>query len=701
MKIRGPLFFSVLALTLVLAAFYPQPVDNSQKEAILMRSVLTYLNQLHYNPKSIDDDFSSQLYDYYVDGVDATRRYMTQEDLKQLEPFKQQLDDQVNTGNYDFFNLSLELLSSGIEKAKQFYPEILATPFDFTVNENFELDGEKRGYAKNDTELKEYWRQMLKYEAMTRLSRKLTSKEEKQEKGETTRSFEELEKEARQDVQETYDDLFNRIAKIKRMERLSYYLNCITMLFDPHTNYYKPLDKENFDIGMSGKLEGIGARLVQDGDYVQIDEVVVGGPAWQGKELEDKDQILKVAQGEEGEWVDIVGWTTADAVTKIRGKKGTTVRLMVRKVDGTTKEISIVRDVINIEEYFARSLILNGNEPDSKIGYIYLPKFYADFDDPNGRFAAKDVAAELEKLKTEGVDGIILDVRNNGGGSLMEVVRMTGLFIERGPVVQAKYRTRDPEIYRDTDAKVVYDGPLAIMTNGFRASASEILAGAIQDYNRRIVVGSKATFGKGTVQRFFPLDRAVRGMDDIKPLGEIKLTFQKFFRITGESNQLRGVIPDIILPDRYHYIETGEREEDFPLAWTKIETVPFSQNVYNIGDTESLTKRSENRIKGNETFNNILDNARRLAQQRDDSEINLNLENYRTQQQEQRETNKAFNAQFDKVVIDGVANPNVDLDKINASEKAKDRNNDFLESVSKDVYIKETIQILHDMVKAS
>lgn len=666
-----------------------------------MRTILTFLNQLHYSPKDINDEFSADLFDFYVDRMDGTRRYLTQEDVDQLKPYRTQLDDQINAGDYTFFNKSIELLDAGIAKAETYYKDILAKPFDFTVDETFELDGEKRGYAQNDAELQEYWRKILKYETLTRLVRKLNRQDKNEDEEKEVKSLDTLEKEAREDVLEMYDGVFNRIRKLKRSDRLSFYLNSITSLFDPHSNYYEPIDKENFDIGISGRLEGIGARLTPDGDYTKVADIVPGGPAWKGKELDEKDLILKVAQGEDGDWIDVTGWSLDDVVQQVRGKKGTTVRLTIRKVDGSTEEISIVRDVINIEETYARSLILEADEQGRRVGYIFLPGFYADFDDPNGRFAAEDVEAELEKLKQEGVDGVILDLRNNGGGSLMEVVKMTGLFIERGPVVQAKARMRDAEIYRDKDSKVAYDGPLAVMVNGFSASASEILAGAIQDYNRGIVVGSKATFGKGTVQRFFPLDRAVRGMEDIKPLGEIKITTQKFFRVTGASNQLRGVVPDVVLPDRYHYIEVGEREEDYPLAWTEIEPVPFDQSVYQVENPEKLAQMSQKRLDQNEIFKQIMENARQLEQQREDSEYSLNLDTYRAYRQKQEEQNKAFEKLLEQEVIPVVRNIEADLEHINSTEKTKARNEEFIEGVTQDVYIKETIHILEDMIKAS
>ncbi|MEO1715046.1 MAG: S41 family peptidase, partial [Bacteroidota bacterium] len=379
------------------------------------------------------------------------------------------------------------------------------------------------------------------------------------------------------DVLKTFDDWYERLEKRKRSDYLSIYINSITNVFDPHTSYFEPIEKQNFDINMSGKLEGIGARLQSDGNYTKITSVIVGGPAWKQGDLKENDKIMKVAQDGEDP-IDVTGMQLDDVVSQIRGEKGTKVILTVKKIDGSIADIEIVRDVVILEEGFAKSLILHTTAKE-KVGFISLPRFYDDFYDEEGRSCARDVATEIDKLKKENVRGIILDLRNNGGGSLRDVVTMSGFFIEKGPIVQVKARGRSPEVLEDNDPSVKWDGHLIVMVNQFSASASEILAAALQDYERAVIVGSTSTFGKGTVQRFYNLDRAIPGYSELKPFGEIKLTTQKFYRIDGGSTQLKGVTPDIILPDMYSYIETGEKEQEYPMNWTQIAPVPHEQNV--------------------------------------------------------------------------------------------------------------------------
>lgn len=696
MKLRGPIFFSVLLATLLVAAFYPK-FDDSKKESLLMFSILKVMNQLHYQPPEVNDKFSRQFFDLYLDRIDSGRRFLTQQDIKQLEKYKTDLDDEALTGKFDFFNLSLELLNKGIDKTQNYYREILAEPFDLTKDEYIELDTEKREFSKSDAELREFWRLYLKYQAVSRITDNLDAQEEIED-GEAPKTIEELEKEAREDLIEQYDDWFSRMKKIKRATRLSYYLSAFTNIFDPHSDYLQPRDKQNFDIRVNGRLEGIGATLSQLGEYTKVSSIVVGGPAWKGKELQENDIILKVRQEDEEEAVDMTGLLTQDVVTYIRGKKGTKVYLTVKKQDGSIKEIEIVRDLIEFEETFAKSLILDGAKPNEKIGYINLPSFYADYNSPDGRKCSKDIAKELEKMKAEGVDGVILDVRNNGGGYLNEVVNMSGLFIEEGPIVQAKYRGRDPEIWEDVDPRVQYDGPLVIMTNVFSASASEILAAAMQDYGRALIVGSKSTHGKGTVQRFWPLDRLVQGNEDLKPLGEVKLTIQKYYRIDGGSVQLRGVTPDIVLPDTYHYVEMGERDYDNPLPWTEIDALSFDQNVYQLRDVEQLRASSEKRVAESEVFNKILENAERIKMQREETKYPLDMEKFQALAEKRNAKAEAFKDLFDQVVNTNVKNLKDDLERVNADEAEKERNKNFIESVSKDVHIHETLNIMHDLI---
>ncbi|MCO6488392.1 MAG: carboxy terminal-processing peptidase [Phaeodactylibacter sp.] len=696
MKFRRPIFFSIIAVAILAAAIYPQ-VDDGEKEAVLMQSIISGFNQLHFRPKAIDDDFSRDVYDFYLDQIDGSRRFLTQEDVARLELFKSKLDDEINASSFQFFNLSQEIRKAGFERAQAFYREALAQPFDYDVEETIELDGEKRHFAKDEAELREFWRRYAKYETIQRLERMLEEQEEKGEE-EEQRSFEELEQEARKEVLEYYDDWFNRIEKMKREDYLSGYFNAITHIFDPHSEYYQPIDKENFNIQFSGRLEGIGASLRTEKDFTKVVRIVVGGPAWKQKELEEDDIILKVKQEDEEDPIDITGMQINDVVQLIRGKKGTNVTLTIKKIDGTVKNITIERDIVILEEQFAKSLILEGSEKGERIGYINLPSFYADFQNRDGQSSARDIEEELKKLKAEKVDGIILDLRYNGGGSLRDVQKMTGFFIEKGPVVQVKSRWREPEVLRDVDPRVQYDGPLIVMVNTYSASASEILAAALQDYNRAVIVGSKSTYGKGTVQQFLDLDRTISGYNEIKPLGEIKLTISKFFRINGGSNQLKGVEPDIVLPDNFHFIETGERDREYAMEWTEIDPAEYSQGVMHVRNMDELRRRSEERVAQDTTFQKVLANARRLKDQQDFSEYPLQLSAYRSLVKEREKEARQFDGLFDAEVNHGVSNLKVDLPHIESDESRTARNDDWVKSVTKDVYIKETLNIMHDLI---
>lgn len=693
MKNRG-LLLALTAAAALFLAFY-QPMNNAQKEAALMQSILTELNYYHYKPLEINDNFSEKVYGLFLDRLDGGRRWFTDSDVKQLEAWKFKLDDQATEGIFTFLDLAVQLQDAGLKKTQDWYREILSQPFDFTQKEAIETDGKKKSFAKNDDELKEYWRQSMKWETLTRLTEKL----EKKAKGEDefkNKTNEELEAEARKDVLKVYDDWYTRLNKRKRTDHLSSYLNTFTNIYDPHTEYYEPIDKQNFDIGMSGRLEGIGARLQTDGEYTKVSEIIVGGPAWKQGILKDNDKIMKVAQGDNPEWTDITGMVINDVVQLIRGKPGTKVRLFVKKADGGTTEVEIIRDVVIIEEGFAKSLIIESPQQE-RIGYIKLPKFYADFNDRNGRRCADDIAAELEKLKQSNVQGIILDLRGNGGGSLRDVVKMGGFFIEEGPIVQVKSRERKPEVLTDDDTNVQYNGPLIVMVNQFSASASEILAAAMQDYGRAVIVGTP-TFGKGTVQRFFDLDAVVRGNPEVKPLGEVKLTVQKFFRVNGGSTQLKGVTPDIIFPDPWLYLDTGEKDEDFPMDWSQIEPVPFGQKVYSLYNLPKIREKAAYRIKNNEIFQKIEARAKNIKQQRDNSSYSLNLEAYRSESDKLEAQDKEYNQLFENEVLTNIKNLSTDIASIEADESKKARNEEWLKTVKKDVYLVETLNIMHDML---
>ncbi|MBK7409879.1 MAG: carboxy terminal-processing peptidase [Saprospirales bacterium] len=695
MKFRGPIFFSFLLACLLFAAFY-RPADDSEKEAVLIHSILDGVNRYHFAPKEVDDSFSQTLYDLYLDRIDGGHRWLTQADLKSLEVYKDKLDDEAIAGTYEYFDLSLQLIKQGIDKSQRYFEEILAKPFDFNADETYELDGKKRSFAKDDAELREIWRKMLKYETLTRLEEKLEAQAEGKDEELKGLSTEELEKKSREEVLKVYSDWYGRLARRDRTDYLNTYLNSVTNVFDPHTGYFEPIEKQNFDISLSGKLEGIGARLQSDGEFTKVSSIVVGGPAWKQGDLKENDKIIKVAQGDE-EAVDVTGMDLDDVVSLIRGSKGTEVKLTVKKVDGTAEEITIIRDIVILEEGFAKSLLLHTTAKE-KVGYIYLPRFYDDFSDENGRSCAEDVAKELEKLKAQKVGGVILDLRDNPGGSLRDVVTMSGLFIESGPIVQVKSRDRTPDVLKDVDPGVTYNGPLIIMVNTFSASASEIIAAAMQDYERAVIVGSPSTFGKGTVQRFIDLDRSVTGYYEIKPLGSVKLTIQKFYRIDGGSTQLRGVEPDIVLPDDFIYLDMGEKETEFPMKWTEIASVPHEQKVYKVQNLDQLKAQSSQRVKNNPVYQEILVNAKRLKDQRDNSVYPLNLDKYRTEQEQLQKKIDAYKKLFENDVVFGVENIPTDVDYLNAEEGRKARNEDWLKDVRKDVQLQETLLIMHDML---
>lgn len=713
-------------------AFYPAP-ENPEKEKAIVSTAINALNGLHYEPVVLDDEFSEKVYRVYLDRIDGSRRFFTQEDYNIFAAHEQQIDNQLDQADLSFFNVVEERFELALQRSQDIYRDILKNPFDFEQKESVELDGEKKPFPADVDALRESWRKTMKWETMSRLNDKIEQQQallKKAEEGDSNedeliedideqieaenedveaemdesdselmnKSIEELEADARKSVLKSFDDWYERMRKLKRNDRLSDYLNAVTSVYDPHTGYFAPVDKENFDISMAGKLEGIGARLQTDGEYTKVTDVVAGGPAWKGKELAEKDVIMKVAQeGEEP--VDIGGMNINEVVQQIRGKKGTKVTLTVKQVDGTIADIEIIRDVVILEEGFAKSLTLATDGGD-KVGYIRLPRFYADFSDDKGRSSFRDIRTEVEKLKTENVGGIILDLRSNGGGSLRDVVDMTGLFIDEGPVVQVKSRGRNPEVLEDDDDQVQYDGPLIVMVNEFSASASEILAAALQDYGRAIIVGNK-TFGKGTVQRFIDLDVAVRGASNVKPLGNLKVTTQKFYRVNGGSTQLEGVTPDIFLPDSYAYLETGERENDYPLQWDKIAPAAYERVPAYVASLPNIREKSLARTQANEVFVAIDKYAKELKSERDESIVSLNLKDYMADQTVRSAESKAYKALFKE--IDGMVVDNLKLDKLqleSADEGKIDRNKDFMERIQKDIHLYETVQIMHDMIDA-
>jgi carboxyl-terminal processing protease len=700
MKIRNVILMTVVASVALMAAFCPKPTA-ADKEAVLLKNIVDLMSQMHYAPQQFNDDLSKKVYKLYLNRADAGRRFLTQQDVDQLKPFELQLDEALKTQDFTFFNKSVQLLDAGMVKAETYAQEALKQQWDFTKEERIELDGDKKPYAKDDTELKDMWRRMVKYEVLTRLVAKIEEREKSKESVEG-KSDGELQRKAIEEVTKTYTDYFKRIKKIKRTDRLSTYVNALANVFDPHTEYFEPIEKQSFDISMSGRLIGIGATLQSDieSEYTKVSSIVIGGPAFKQGELKEGDLIVKVAQGDK-EGVDIVGMDINEVVSMIRGKENTEVRLTVKaKADGKTKVVAIIREEVIISEGYAKSLVIQATKDSERIGYIKLPKFYADFDKEDGHQCAEDIEIELEKLKKQNVKGIILDLRNNGGGSLRDVVKMSGYFVEEGPIVQVKDRRNAPEVLSDTDPSVQYTGPLVVMVNEFSASASEILAAAMQDYGRAIIVGS-TTYGKGSVQRFYDLDRMVPGNSDIKPLGQIKMTMQKFFRINGGSTQLEGVKPDITLPDNYSEINVGEKDNDYPMPYTRISEVKYNQAVVDLKKLPKIAEYSKKRTEKNETFKLITENAKRIKEQREKSEYSLSLKEYRANDAKTRESGKKFENMMKP--IDGFFAENLqeDLTILNSSGDSSKiiRNTEWLKDVKKDLHLFETTMIMKDMIQ--
>ncbi|MBL0023684.1 MAG: carboxy terminal-processing peptidase [Saprospiraceae bacterium] len=696
MVLRSSLVIAVLFGLFMVKSYNPGPPVND-KEAMVLQGIIETIKYVHLKPKEIDNTFSAMVYKTYLERIDGQKRFLTQEDLNKLKNFELLIDDEVNNRTFEFFNASLPLLDAGTEKAKSYFTESISVPMNFTKGDPLETDTDKIAYAKNDTELKAQWKNIVQFEVMSKWVQLIKDQQGKENK-EGNKTEEELKTDAVKDVKKRFNDWFDRLGKLRRSDRMEVYLGCIANYNDPHTDYLSPKEKQDFDITMGGKLEGIGARLTTEGDYTKVFSIVVGGPAWKTKKLDDNDIIMKVTQkGQEA--VDIAGMRVDDVVQLVRGKKGTTVILTVRKKDNSIVDISIERDEVQLDDAKAKSVILNIPGKIQNIGYIHLPNFYSSFETEGGNSCAVDVAEEIRKLKEQQVNGILLDLRNNGGGSLNDVVDMSGFFIEEGPIVQVKGRESKPYIHVDKDKSVLYGGPLIIMVNQFSASASEIIAAAMQDYNRAIIVGSNSTFGKGTVQRFYDLDRGVRGYDEYKPLGNVKMTVQKFYRINGGSTQLKGVIPDIILPDTYHFIKTGEKDYDNPLEWTEISAVPYSQNVVLIENKQKLVENSKKRVAESKDFQLVLESAMQIKQNRDQTKWPLKINDYRSMVEKRDEDNKKFDKLF-KNEIAGLEIKNLpeDVAKINMAESNIARNNEFIKDLKKDIYLEESLYIIRDMI---
>lgn len=702
MKIKKVIPISILLVsTLLLGAFLVYE-NNEPKEKLIIRSTYDLLKSFHYSPQELNDSFSERVFDLYIKSLDYNKMYFTKDQIDMLSSYKTKIDDEIKASSIDFFNLSIELIDSQIKKIEALYPKYLEKPFDYTVTETININSDKRDYCQNQTELEDYWRKYIKYQVLSEIIDLENEQKKNAEKSDTVtiKTAEEIEATARKNVLKRYDTRFKRIEKVSRNDRFNSFVNAIAGSFDPHTNYFPPTEKEDFDISMSGKLEGIGATLSEKDGYIKVVEIMPGSPSWKQGELKAEDIILKVAQGDK-EPVDIIDMRLDEAVRLIRGPKGTKVVLTVKKIDGSIVTIPIIRDVIVLEEKYAKSTIITTNDKKAyKIGYIYLPEFYTDMNDSRGRRCSKDIANEVTKLKNAHVDGIIIDLRNNGGGSLNDVVEIGGLFIDKGPIVQVKSMYEPARAYNDNDGKTLYDGPLAIMVNTFSASASEILAAAMQDYKRAIIIGTESTYGKGTVQRIVDIDRMVSNeYSSQKPLGAIKITIQKFYRINGGTTQFQGVKPDIILPDLYDKLDIGEKELDYPLPWSEIKSASY-QTWAAVPNYKELTKLSYARTKKDSSFNLIKEASEWLSNTKEQDAISLEINAFRQKDEEDMTLSKKYkDAGKHSVPFEIISLPTVTQNDATLDSVANKRTEDWNKSIKEDVTLYESYQVISDYIR--
>tara|TARA_B100000683_G_scaffold28512_2_gene25467 strand:+ start:201 stop:2327 length:2127 start_codon:yes stop_codon:yes gene_type:complete len=665
--------------------------NEPNKDKLLVDLVSYVLDKLHYDPKIINDDFSINVYEDFIDAVDSQRRFLLKSDLELFSQYRLSIDDQIKSSDITFFNLVYETLKIRIDEVESFYEEVLFTPFNFDINEEIDLDYENQEYADDIDELKTLWRKRLKLSALDGFA----SKKEINVDEEKIKLDSEIEKESRKSISDNLRDFFQFNSELERKDWFSIYLNSIVSQYDPHTTYFAPEAKEIFDQNISGKFQGIGARLFKRNQQVEISEVIIGGPVWRDNLLNVGDIIIAVAQSKDEEPQEISLMKLSDATDLIKGEKGTNVYLTVKRVDGGIEQVEITRDIVELEETYAKSSFIKDDK--NKYGLINLPRFYVDFDDYGERNAASDIKKEIVSLKNKGINGLILDLRNNGGGSLKTVVDITGFFIEKGPVVQVKSIGGRKEILRDNDPSVLWDGPLVILVNEFSASASEILAAALQDYNRAVILGSKQTYGKGTVQNIIDLNNVISG-NTYGDLGSLKITTDMFYRVNGGSTQLEGVKSDLIFPNRYSYVDIGEKDLDNPLNWNQIDPARYD-NSSKIFNYSKAIEKSKKRISENEYFSLIDENAKLVKSKQDDKVVSLDYKSYKEDQD-----NLKFQNDRLKVIDDFISPFIFDWNQSNENfdstydDDMKEKRDRWIESLEKDIYVNEAMNLLKDLL---
>jgi len=690
--------------------------NSSESLELRHRKLLTTIGHLleseHYNPRKIDDTFSGEVFDAYLKVLDPEKNIFIQSDLDSLAQFKQTIDDEIHGSKIEFQPSVSKMYDRRYQQVKQIFETVIKSPFDFNIDDSIKLDADSINYTSNLNDRYTRWYKIIKYKCLERYAsliedRAAREKNSKQTDTAKTKVVEKfiyksdslLEVEARNSIAKSYRKRFEQQDKTFNEEKkFDMFLNSITSLMDPHTDYFAPVEKRSFTEQMSGVIYGIGAQLGADDNGVKIASIQPGGPAWKSGQLLVNDVITKIAQGNQ-EPVDIAGYEVTDAVKLIRGDLGTEVRLTVKKPDGSIKIIALRREKIVLDEGYARSAVITkGNE---KIGYILLPDFYADFEREDGHRCSKDVAEEVKKLKGEKVSSIIIDVRYNGGGSLYEVVQMVGLFIDKGPVVQIRDKEGRSQILADETPGILYDGPLVVMVNEFSASASEIFAGAIQDYKRGIVVGSTSTYGKGTVQRNVAFGKPMDSLGIQTEYGAVKLTFQKFYRVTGSSTQKKGVVSDVVFPDEYEFLKYREKDNPSALNWDVIQTAPFQPWVsnYNIA---KIALAANKKIEADTNTAKFKNNLKWISAQMDHPAY-LKLDRYlqyKKQVQAVIQQNEGI-LKLNKLMQVDASKADYDKFYNNPDKPKQDRYQAWLKLVAKDIQINESSNLLSAFAPSS
>ena len=692
------LFTLLIAFIMCLAScsFVSKDFDTSDKDNLIIQLITYVLDQAHYLDKEINDEFSEKVFDTFLENLDPYKRYFYASDIEEFSKYKYLIDDAFKNPNLDFFELVYKRYTKRMLESEKIFNDILSKPFDFNKNEVCECDFEELDYVKTKDQLFDRWRKLLKIYVIENYHNEIEDdlRKSKEDSDFILRNPVLIEKKTRETLKETMQQNYAFISEeMQRSDWFSVYINSFVSQYDPNTSYLDPESKDRFDVDMSGNYAGIGARLQKKIDKVEITEVISGGPAWRDNILEKGDAILKVRQDNEDEPVGILNMRLSEAVKLIKGKKGTKVHLIVKKVDGTVTEVTVKRDIILLEETYIKSSIVE--KDNNTYGLINIPKFYIDFDNQSNRDAAKDLRTEIERLKEQGIQGLVIDLRNNGGGALKTVVDMAGMFIKNGPVVQVKYFDKEKQVLSDRDRSVLWTGPLVILVNEGSASASEILAAAMQDYKRAIIIGGNQTWGKGTVQNVFPLNRMVRGNTN-GDLGALRYTTQKYYRINGGSVQLEGVKSDINVPYRYKYLEFGEKDSENPLQWDEIDKVEFDTWNSNFNFEEAITK-SNKRMANNEYLKLVDENAKWIKSVRDNKLINLNYDKFKLELEENSSITEKFKALNDYSMNYSFKSLPYELDLIKNDSVLGLKRERWHKSLNKDFYIDEALNVLSDL----